>query len=244
MKTLAETKNSASFELVSIDDRATIATPAAPARTSSETITAAPPKEKKDFFHISPRGRLVALAGYLLINGLSSLYFCLVQAGMESIEICYSFGSCLFYSTQGWPALGQQSIDLVVMSYISGTVSLLGGTLGAFGMYAAYKESSSKVRLFARAWWMMLGIIIGSTVLTLFLTVIHKERFLNQCGAEHDAVFGTAECGSMYVGALVGSLIGCLIGVTMIWCYGEDVANYSIQLDVVKDKTRRIEESP
>ncbi|KAF9977442.1 hypothetical protein BGZ75_010319 [Mortierella antarctica] len=163
---------------------------------------------------------------------------------MESIEICYSFGSCLFYSTQGWPALGQQSIDLVVMSYISGTVSLLGGTLGAFGMYAAYKESSSKVRLFARAWWMMIGIIIGSTVLTLFLTVIHKERFLNQCEAEHDAVFGTAECGSMYVGALVGSLIGCLIGVTMIWCYGEDVANYSIQLDVVKDKTRRIEESP
>lgn len=58
---------------------------------------------------------------------------------MESIEICYSFGSCLFYSTQGWPALGQQSIDLVVMSYISGTVSVFGGTLGAFGMYAAYK---------------------------------------------------------------------------------------------------------
>lgn len=45
----------------------------------------------------------------------------------------------MFYSSQGWPALGEQTVDLFVMSYLSGTISVLGGILGAFGIYAAYK---------------------------------------------------------------------------------------------------------
>ena len=72
------------------------------------------------------------------------------------------------------------------------------------------------VRFFAKAWWIMIGVFLGSTALTLFLTVIHKDRFLDQCSLEHDAARGTSECGAMYVAALFGSLIGCLIGVTMI----------------------------
>lgn len=72
------------------------------------------------------------------------------------------------------------------------------------------------VRFFAKAWWIMIGMFLGSTALTLFLTVIHKDRFLDQCSLEHDATQGTSECGAMYVAALLGSLIGCLIGVTMI----------------------------
>ncbi|KAG0031223.1 hypothetical protein BGZ82_007085 [Podila clonocystis] len=171
---------------------------------------------------------------------MSSLYFCLVQAGLDKIEICESIAGCLFYSTQGWPALGEQSVDLLAMSYISGTISVIGGLLGTFGIYAAFKESSSKVRLFARAWWIMIGIFIGSTVMTLFLTVVHKTRFLDQCTLEHDAIMGTSECGAMYYAALAGSLIGCLIGVTMIWCYGEDVVKYSIELENIKNKQRRV----
>ncbi|GJJ70111.1 hypothetical protein EMPS_02460 [Entomortierella parvispora] len=96
--------------------------------------------------------------------------------------------------------------------------------------------------MFARVWWIMIGIFIGSTVLTLLLTVIHKELFLNQCGIEHDAPLGVDECGPMYLAALLGSMIGCLVGVTMIWCYGEDVVKYSIQLETVKGKQRQIDE--
>jgi hypothetical protein len=72
------------------------------------------------------------------------------------------------------------------------------------------------VRGFAKAWWVMIGVIFGTTAVTLFLTVIHKDRFHEQCSVEHDAVRGTSECDAMYVAALLGSLIGCLIGVTMI----------------------------
>lgn len=75
---------------------------------------------------------------------MSSLYFCLVQAGLDKIEICESIAGCLFYSTQGWPALGEQSVDLLVMSYISGTISVIGGLLGTFGIYAAYKVQEQK----------------------------------------------------------------------------------------------------
>ncbi|KAF9143175.1 hypothetical protein BGX20_007159, partial [Mortierella sp. AD010] len=100
-------------------------------------------------------------------------------------------------------------------------------------------ESASKVRLFARAWWFMIGIFIGSTVLTLFLTVVHKQRFLDQCYVEHDSLLGTSDCGTMYAAALLGSLIGCLIGVTMILCYCGDVVKYSVELENVKQKTQR-----
>ncbi|KAG0277435.1 hypothetical protein BGZ95_005949 [Linnemannia exigua] len=234
MKTLSDPKNSNSFELVSIDDHSQL-----DASTSEQTNPPPPPKPQ-GCSSITPRGRLVALAGYLLIAGLSSLYFCLVQAGMDSIHICDSIANCLLFSTQGWPALGEQSIDLLAMSYISGIVSVIGGILGAFGICAAYKESSTMVRIFAKAWWIMIGVILGTTALTLFLTVIHKDRFHDQCSLEHDAVRGTSECGAMYVAALLGSLIGCLIGVTMIWCYGEDVVRYSIELGTHKDKQRRV----
>ncbi|KAF9094655.1 hypothetical protein BGX23_001824 [Mortierella sp. AD031] len=139
--------------------------------------------------------------------------------------------------------MGEQSIDLLVMSYISGVVSVVGGILGAFGIYAAYKESSTMMRWFAKAWWVMIGVILGSTALTLFLTVTHKDRFLSQCSLEHDAVRGTTECGAMYAAALIGSLFGCLIGVTMIWCYGEDVVRYSVELGALKDKQRRANNS-
>ncbi|KAI1311053.1 hypothetical protein EDD11_003560 [Mortierella claussenii] len=196
--------------------------------------------EGDTFMQLSPRGRLLALSIYLLITGLSSLYFCLVQAGMDKIELCDSIASCLFYSTQGWPAMGEQSKDLVLMSYLSGTISVLGGILGAFGIFAAYKESASKVRLFARVWWFMIGIFIGSTLLTLMLTVVHRERYLDQCAVEHDAVKHTQDCLTMYVAALLGSLIGCLIGATMIWCYGDDVVKYSDELQGIKNKTRPV----
>ncbi|KAF9933146.1 hypothetical protein FBU30_006470 [Linnemannia zychae] len=243
MGTLSESKNSNSFELVSIDDHSQ-----SDASTSESTQPSSP--KPQSCYSITPRGRLVALASYLLvptsissiveIAGLSSLYFCLVQAGMDSIQLCDSIADCLLFSTQGWPAMGEQSIDLLVMSYISGTVSFIGGILGAFGIYAACKESSTMVRLFAKAWWIMIGIFLGSTALTLFLTVIHKDRFLDQCSLEHDSIRGTSECGAMYVAALLGSLIGCLIGVTMIWCYGEDVVRYSVELGARKDKQRHV----
>jgi hypothetical protein len=58
---------------------------------------------------------------------------------MDSIQICDSIANCLLFSTQGWPAMGEQSIDLLVMSYISGIISVVGGILGAFGILAAYK---------------------------------------------------------------------------------------------------------
>jgi len=58
---------------------------------------------------------------------------------MDSMELCDSVASCVLFATQGWPALGGNSVDLVVMSYISGCVSLLGGILGAYGLLAAYK---------------------------------------------------------------------------------------------------------
>lgn len=58
---------------------------------------------------------------------------------MDKIQICDSIANCLLFSTQGWPAMGEQSIDLLVMSYISGTISVVGGILGAFGILAAYK---------------------------------------------------------------------------------------------------------
>ncbi|KAG0355704.1 hypothetical protein BGZ54_001048 [Gamsiella multidivaricata] len=127
------------------------------------------------------------------------------------------------------------------MSYISGSISVMGGILGTFGIYAAYKKSATKVRLFAKAWWIMIGMFIGSTVLTLFLTVVHRDRFLVQCAIEHDEILGTAECDTMYGAALLGSLIGCLIGVTMVWCYGEDVVRYSVELETAEEKTRRLE---
>ncbi|KAF9203132.1 hypothetical protein BGZ49_006747 [Haplosporangium sp. Z 27] len=139
--------------------------------------------------------------------------------------------------------MGAQTIDLLVMSYVSGTISTAVGVLGAFGIYAAYKESASKVRLFAKTWWIMIGIFIGSAVLTLFLTVIHKEQFLAQCSVEHDAVLGTSDCGIMYAAALLGSLIGCVIGVTMILCYCGDVVRYSLQLENAKQKTQRTDSS-
>ncbi|KAF9394565.1 hypothetical protein BGX21_010337 [Mortierella sp. AD011] len=215
--TTCETKNSNSFEVVSIDDR-----------THVETLTGVEKTSPRDlgYWSISPKGRLIALAAYLL-------------AGTDNIKLCDNVASCLFYSTQGWPAMGEQTIDLLVMSYISGTISVVGGVLGAFGIYAAYKESASKVRLFARAWWFMIGIFIGSTVLTLFLTVVHKQRFLDQCYVEHDSLLGTSDCGTMYAAALLGSLIGCLIGVTMILCYCGDVVKYSVELENVKQKTQR-----
>ncbi|KAF9360330.1 hypothetical protein BGX26_009800 [Mortierella sp. AD094] len=231
---MTETKNSNSFEVVSIDDRTHVEASTGVDRTSLRDLGC---------WNLSPKDRLVALAAYLLISGASSLYFCLVQAGMESIKLCETVASCLFYSTQGWPAMGEQTIDLLVMSYISGSISVVGGVLGAFGIYAAYKESASKVRLFARAWWFMIGIFIGSTVLTLFLTVIHKERFLKQCSVEHDSLLGTSDCGMMYAAALLGSLIGCLIGVTMILCYCGDVVKYSVELENAKQKTQRTDSS-
>lgn len=67
----------------------------------------------------------------------------------------------------------------------------------------------------------MIGIFIGSTVLTLLLTVVHKELFLRQCGIEHDTPLGLDECGPMYLAALLGSMIGCLVGVTMIVSLGK-----------------------
>ncbi|KAF9153095.1 hypothetical protein BG015_004076 [Linnemannia schmuckeri] len=234
MKTLSDSKNSNSFELVSIVDHSQLDA------STSEPPHPPPSSKPQGCCSISPRGRLTALASYLLIAGLSSLYFCLVQAGMDSIHICDSIANCLLFSTQGWPAMGDQSVDLLAMSYISGTISVVGGILGAFGIFAAYKESSTMVRFFAKVWWIMIGVFLGSTALTLFLTVIHKDRFLDQCGLEHDAARGTSECGAMYVAALLGSLIGCLIGVTMIWCYGEDVVRYSIELGARKDKQRRV----
>lgn len=51
----------------------------------------------------------------------------------------------MFYSSQGWPALGEQTVDLLVMSYVSGTISVLGGVLGAFGIYAAFKVITLEV---------------------------------------------------------------------------------------------------
>lgn len=168
MKRLSEAKNSNSFEMVSIDDHATSPT------TPQALLSPHRQQAEQSRFSLSPRGRLVALAGYLMvcrqklpllatvphdshittqlsfffcgnlthrqkISGLSSLYFCLVQAGLDKIEVCESIAGCLFYSTQGWPALGEQSVDLLVMSYISGTISVIGGLLGTFGIYAAYK---------------------------------------------------------------------------------------------------------
>ncbi|KAF9106724.1 hypothetical protein BGX27_009039 [Mortierella sp. AM989] len=160
------------------------------------------------------------------------------ESGIENIAVCDSVPNCLFYSTQGWPAMGEQTVDLLVMSYASGSISVVGGILGAFGIYAAYKESAFKVHLFARAWRFMIGMFIGSTILTLFLTVIHKERFLSQCFVEHDSVLGTSDCGVMYAAALLGSLVGCLIGVAMILCYCGDVVKYSVQLENAEQKTR------
>ena len=52
----------------------------------------------------------------------------------------------MFYSSQGWPALGEQTVDLLVMSYVSGTISVLGGVLGAFGIYAAFKVKTLEIR--------------------------------------------------------------------------------------------------
>ncbi|KAF9429885.1 hypothetical protein BGZ94_009074 [Podila epigama] len=126
-----ESKHSNSFEVVSIDDNDPPS--AAPASPNPRN------QRSKSCFTLSPRSRLVVLAGYLMASGLSSLYFCLVQAGLNRIEICPSVTGCLLYSVQGWPALGQQSMDLLVMSYISGFVSVMGGLLGTLGIYAAYK---------------------------------------------------------------------------------------------------------
>ncbi|KAG0347615.1 hypothetical protein BG004_007376 [Podila humilis] len=235
MKRISEAKNSNSFEMVSIDD--SVHSPTTP----DALLPSQRQRQSQGCFYLSPRARLVALALYLMTSGMSSLYFCLVQAGLERLEICESITGCLLYSAQGWPALGEQSIDLVVMSFISGSISVTGGILGTFGIYAAYKESSSKVRLFAKVWWIMIGVFIGSTVMTLFLTVVHKARFLDQCTIEHDTVLGTSECGAMYYAALVGSVVGCLIGVTMIWCYGDDVVRNSapMSLDNVTTVAKR-----
>ncbi|KAG0221953.1 hypothetical protein BGX31_009434 [Mortierella sp. GBA43] len=203
-------KKSNSFEVVPIDDQQQRQQQHQQQEKQAHHVISAPepeplaPPAQSSWF--SPRGRLVFLAAYLLINGVASLYFCLVQSSMHSVELCDSITSCLFYSSQGWPALGGQSKDLVVMSYISGSVSLLGGVLGIYGLLAAY-----------------------------------KDRFLNECVVLQGANAGLENCGSMYAAALVGSLIGCLIGLTMIWCYGEDVVRYSMDLDKIKEKTRRIE---
>ncbi|KAI8352999.1 hypothetical protein B0O80DRAFT_452858 [Mortierella sp. GBAus27b] len=238
-------KKSNSFEVVPIDDQQQRQQQHQQQEKQAHHVISAPepeplaPPAQSSWF--SPRGRLVFLAAYLLINGVASLYFCLVQSSMHSVELCDSITSCLFYSSQGWPALGGQSKDLVVMSYISGSVSLLGGVLGIYGLLAAYKQSSSKVRFFARVWWIMIVIMIACTMLSLLFTVLHKDRFLNECVVLQGANAGLENCGSMYAAALVGSLIGCLIGLTMIWCYGEDVVRYSMDLDKIKEKTRRIE---
>lgn len=63
---------------------------------------------------------------------------------MDSIQICDSIANCLLFSTQGWPAMGEQSIDLLVMSYISGIISVVGGILGVFGILAAYKVNHDR----------------------------------------------------------------------------------------------------
>ncbi|KAF9160019.1 hypothetical protein DFQ26_005968 [Actinomortierella ambigua] len=185
------------------------------------------------------RGRLVFLAAYLLISASASLYFSLVQAGLGQLDYCHSIASCFINSSQGWPAMGQGSMDLVIMSYMSGLVSVLGGLLGFLALWGAIKKSASKVMLFARLWWGMIGIMIGSTILTLFMTIAHREQFMDACQVAHqDAQLSPESCGFMYGSAVVGSVFGCLIGVTMIWCYGSDVLDYAKELQRVKEKTR------
>ncbi|KAG0258650.1 hypothetical protein DFQ27_004526 [Actinomortierella ambigua] len=175
-------------------------------------------------------------------NGISasaSLYFSLVQAGLGQLDYCHSIASCFINSSQGWPAMGQGSMDLVIMSYMSGLVSVLGGLLGFLALWGAIKKSASKVMLFARLWWGMIGIMIGSTILTLVMTIAHREQFMDACQVAHqDAQLSPESCGFMYGSAVVGSVFGCLIGVTMIWCYGSDVLDYAKELQRVKEKTR------
>ncbi|KAI8603510.1 hypothetical protein EDD21DRAFT_368899 [Dissophora ornata] len=137
MKSMTEPKNSSSFEVVLIDDHHSGSNNSRPVAPEVERTLLS---NRHGWIYLSPRGRLQALACYLLISGLLSLYFCLVQAGMETIKLCGSVASCFLYSTQGWPALGEQSVDLLVVSYFSGGVSVLGGILGAFGLYASYKD--------------------------------------------------------------------------------------------------------
>ncbi|KAG0251052.1 hypothetical protein BG011_007882 [Mortierella polycephala] len=234
MRTLADTKNSSSFEVVTIDDHA-------PAQ--SQAPKSPLPSRVKARFNISPRSRLVAVALYQLINGLLSLYFCLIRTSTETIELCDSVMDCLFYSFQGWPALGLETMDLRDMSYVCGIVSLFGGVIGVFGIYSLYKESSAKVLLFGSGWCIATIATIVTTFMSLFLTINHNGRFLNQCRVEHDSVLGRNECAMMYAAALLGSLVACLVSVIMICCYGNDIARYSTELEAVKNKTRKIEDT-
>ncbi|KAG0221960.1 hypothetical protein BGW41_006285 [Actinomortierella wolfii] len=188
------------------------------------------------------RGRLIVLATYLLISASASLYFSLVQAGLGQLDYCHSIASCFINSSQGWPAMGQGSLDLVTMSYISGTISVMGGLLGCLAMWGAVKKSASKVMLFARLWWGMIGIMIGATILTLVLTIVHRPQFMDACQVEqNDGELHDESCHVMYASAVVGSIFGCLVGVAMIWCYGSDVLDYAKQLQRVKEKTRMYE---
>ncbi|KAF9972518.1 hypothetical protein BGZ73_004338 [Actinomortierella ambigua] len=199
------------------------------------------PKEKRSCAACSMngRGRLLFLAGYLLISASASLYFSLVQAGLGQLEFCHSIASCFINSSQGWPALGQGSLDILIMSYMSGIVSVLGGLLGCLALWGAIRKSASKVMLFARLWWGMIGIMIGATILNLVLTLAHRPQFMDACNVAHEeGQLDPESCDVMYGAAVVGSVFGCFIGVTMVWCYGSDVLDYAKQLQCVKEKTR------
>lgn len=71
--------------------------------------------------------------------------------------------------------------------------------------------------IFARLWWGMIGIMIGSTILTLVLIIAHRAQFMDACQATHeDAQQNPESCSIMYGSAVAGSIFGCFIGVTMI----------------------------
>lgn len=62
----------------------------------------------------------------------------------------------------------------------------------------------------------MIVFMIACTIVSLLLTIVHKERFLNECIQKQDINSSVDKCGGMYAAALVGSILGCLIGLTMI----------------------------
>lgn len=62
----------------------------------------------------------------------------------------------------------------------------------------------------------MIVIMIACTIVSLLLTIVHKQRFLNECVMGQGVGSSADKCSSMYASALVGSMLGCLIGMTMI----------------------------
>lgn len=86
MKRLSEAKNSNSFEMVSIDDNATSPT------TPQALLSPYRQQEEQSCFSLSPRGRLVALAGYLMVCRQKQLLLATVHHDSEiATQLSFSF---------------------------------------------------------------------------------------------------------------------------------------------------------